>query len=229
MSPRDYKHAAPRATPREANSPRYGSWVSFVSGLGFGLVVAFGVYLWSASLPQPDELVEEARALTAPARHGEAPVATEEEVADLPAQPYEAPRPTFDFYKILPEMEVPVPEWESEAEAAAAAAAAEEASKVETSPDGNESAYVLQVGSFKTFDDAEAAKANLALRGISASVQRVVINGQEVWFRVHIGPLSDAATLRAIRMKLTELDISFILLKLGGESKASAAAPAAAR
>ncbi len=221
MSPRDYKHAAPRTSGREANAPRYGSWVSFVSGLGFGLVVAFGVYLWSASLPQPGELVDDARALTAPDAAGETPptTAAEDALTEATVAPYEAPRPTFDFYKILPEMEVPVPEQEAEAETAVV-----EAPKVETPAEEGSGAYILQVGSFKTFEDAEAAKAKLALRGISAGVQRVVINGQEVWYRVQIGPLSDAATLRAVRMKLTELDISFILLKLAGT--ASAEAPA---
>jgi len=127
---------------------------------------------------------------------------------DINAESYQPPPAKFDFYKILPEMEVPVKDWQMN----------EEAVESDTPPAvlDDAAAYVLQVGSFKNFEDAERAKAGLALRGISANVQRVVINGQDVWFRVHVGPVSDMASLRALRIKLAELDVDFILLKLGG-------------
>lgn len=203
MNPRDYKHSGPRSNGRDAPAPRYGSWVSFVSGLGFGLVVAFGVYLWSATLPSPTELAAKSAAEITDQPH-EAASSTPASSADADV-PYEPPRPKFDFYKILPEMEVPVQEWEL---------ATEDEPRAEKSMvDG---AYVLQVGSFKSFEEADRAKASLALRGITANVQRVVINGQDVWFRVHIGPLTDLESLRVQRMQLIDLNVDFIVLKLGG-------------
>lgn len=198
MQGKDYKHAArPPARgsarggkKRSKSEARPGSWMSFLSGLGIGLVVALAVYLWSGSLPRPAELVDGL-------------------VADVPdhyvdPEPARAlPRPRFDFYKILPEMEVPVPDWE-----------------IPAPGDGDDAGlspgtYVLQVGSFKSFEDADRAKARLALRGIAASIQRVVINGQDVWFRVHVGPYSDEAEIRAMRLKLIENDMDFILLRIG--------------
>ena len=102
-------------------------------------------------------------------------------------------------------MEVPVPEW-----------------KLSDKDDEDEPSlapgiYVLQVGSFKQFDDADHAKARLALRGITARIQRVVINGQDVWFRVHVGPFPRIKDIRAMRIKLIENDMDFILLRIGAE------------
>lgn len=206
MSPRDYKHAARPGSKaagrngggagRSSAAGRTGNWISFASGLATGLVVALGVYLWSGSLPPPASLLDDG--------------ALDTEVSEgypEPAPPL--PRPRFDFYKILPEMEVPVPDWEIGS------------SKKEDGKAGlSAGTYVLQVGSFKSFEDADRAKARLALRGISANIQRVVINGQDVWFRVHVGPFSDEAEIRAMRLKLIENDMDFILLRIGGADAA---------
>ena len=115
------------------------------------------------------------------------------------------PRPKFDFYTILPEIEVSVREWEYSVK------------DDEDEPSLAPGIYVLQVGSFKQFDDADHAKARLALRGITARIQRVLINGQNVWFRVHVGPFSGIKDIRAMRIKLIENDMEFILLRIGAE------------
>jgi hypothetical protein len=195
MTRKDYKNATRTAAkPRE----RQGSWVSFVSGLALGLLFALAVYLWSGSLPPPVSLIGmwDSGSIDQP----------EFEDPDFTSDTsHELPRPKFDFYKILPEMEVPVPQWEL------------------SSNNGDRGTslapgmYVLQVGSFRQFDEADRAKATLALRGISARIQRVVINGQDVWFRVHVGPFSDVADIRAMRVKLIENDMDFILLRIGAE------------
>ncbi|MCB1746219.1 MAG: SPOR domain-containing protein [Gammaproteobacteria bacterium] len=193
MAPRDYKHGSSRDKRKPAAV--HGSWLSFLSGLGVGLLVAFGVYLWSGQLHLPGGGPgnSPAEAYVEPARPSEPAV--------------ELPRPKFDFYKILPEMEVPIPDWElSEREREDRPAPDEEL---------DSGTYLLQVGSFKTHEDADRVKATLALRGISASIQRVVINGQDVWFRVHVGPLSNAEEIRAMRLKLVENDMDFILLRIG--------------
>lgn len=203
MTPRDYKNTNARTARTARTGARPGSWISFVSGLGIGLVVAFGVYLWAAQLPPPATVVSD---LNKHLRGEEA--AFDPSIERAP----ELPRPTFDFYKILPEMEVPIPDWELTEKPAAEAA-------VDTGLAPG--TYVLQVGSFKRFEDADRAKASLALRGIIATIQRVVINGQDVWFRVHVGPLSDISEIRAMRMQLIENDMDFILLRIGGNQAAA--------
>ena len=208
MSPRDYKPAPSRRKKKAAGGARPGSSLSFLSGLGVGLLVAFGVYLWSGRLPLPGQ----DGTPPAPAyRPGETYV----EPGETVAPPAELPRPTFDFYKILPEMEVPIPDWEmNEKRKTEEPAAAPD-------PELDRGTYLLQVGSFQRYEDADRVKATLALRGITASIQRVVINGQDVWFRVHVGPLSSEAEIREMRLKLIENDMDFILLRIG-ETRAAA-------
>lgn len=220
MKDRDYKHASPRAP--KPPTPQ-GSWVSFVSGLGLGLLVALGIYLWSAKLPRPSVVVAgTVEPKVEMPKAGESPP-----VETVETEP-ETPRPKFDFYKILPEMEVPVQEWELNEKAAraqanatppantAAAASAVTATPANPAASAETGAYILQIGSYKQFEEADHAKAKLALQGITANIQRVVINGQNAWFRVHVGPLSDATELRAMRMKLMESNTDFIVLKIGG-------------
>ncbi len=193
MGPKDYKNTA---GPGTKPAPRSGSWISFISGLGVGLLVALAIYLWSERLPPPAALISSIESNLESVDDFDVP-----EI--MPDAGKTLPRPTFDFYKILPEMEVPVPEW------------ALSGDQDDDEPGLAPGTYVLQVGSFKQFEDADRAKARLAFRGISARIQRVVINGQDVWFRVHVGPFSDVADIRAMRVKLIENDMDFILLKIG--------------
>jgi len=226
MAAKDYKHATPRAPKAKPQAP-LGSWVSFVTGLGLGLVVALAVYMWTAKdapppAPQPPAVADAEARVEAP-RVNEPPVGDHAETAEADLEP---PRPKFDFYKILPEMEVPVQDWEKEEKEQKAEKADNTADK-NGKPDANaakqkpasvaeKGAYVLQIGSYKGFEEADQAKARLAMQGIAANIQRVVINGQDVWFRVHVGPVSDANELRAMRLKLQENKTDFIVLKIGG-------------
>jgi hypothetical protein len=191
---RDYKNTA---TKSKAKPRAPGSWMSFISGLGLGLVVAVGVYFLGGGLITPGQSTNR-------------PAETEvEETVALSGLNFEAemeralPKREFDFYKILPEMEIKVPDWEISSP-----------ERKETSEFG-QGTYVLQVGSFKQHADADRAKAELALRGIRAKIHRVVINGQDVWYRVHVGPYSDLTSIRAMRAKLIESGNDFILLEIG--------------
>ncbi|MEX2480576.1 MAG: SPOR domain-containing protein [Gammaproteobacteria bacterium] len=203
MAARDYKNSTGR-TRKPAPAP--GSWVSFISGLGVGLLVAFGVYLWSGHLRMPS---------TTPSAPP-APLLREEPATEPSA---ELPRPTFDFYKILPEMEVPIPDWQPDETGEVSPEDTPEQSAIAADSTAaaplDQGTYLLQVGSFKAFEDADRVKATLALHGITASIQRVVINGQDVWYRVHIGPLSSEEEIRAIRVRLVENNMDSILLRIG--------------
>lgn len=193
---RDYKHAANR---RQRRAPG-GAWLSFLSGIAVGVFVAFVLYLQhskSESEPKtasPSAIVSSATSAAAAAPAPERP----EPEADEPAPP----KPRFDFYTILPEMEVKVPEWQMGTPNAAQPPALEPG------------AYVLQVASFQRFEEADKAKANLALHGIAADIQRVVINGKDTWYRVRIGPFRDIRQVEAMRGKLQQAGMDFMLLKI---------------
>lgn len=186
---RDYKNTAAK---KKAQAKPIGSWVSFISGLAIGLLVAVAVYVLKVGVGDKprNEIADptDSSAVFAGAEF--------KEVLKMPER-------EFDFYKILPETEVKVPDWEIPSPTK------------KDDPAARVGTFMLQVGSFKQFADADRAKAQLALTGIQAKIHRVVINGQDVWYRVHIGPYSDNADLHDMRAKLTASGNDFIILKIG--------------
>jgi cell division protein FtsN len=190
---RDYKNSNPKSKPK---TRALGSWVSFTSGLGVGLLCAVVVYFWQINSPIATARNEAASEPVEKIRSSGA--------VDFDTQMDRAlPKREFEFYKILPETEVKVPDWEI------STPSKKEEDKFK------QGTYVLQVGSFQLHKDADRAKANLALLGIIAKIHRVVINGQDVWYRVHVGPFSDLAKIQSMRSKLVEAGSDFILLKIG--------------
>lgn len=196
---RDYKNAARHRSGKARKAP---PWLSFATGLGIGLFVAFVVFLTRSHPARP---VTPARVATAKP----SPPPTPQVAPDLPEPEAEqtaikpAPhKPRFDFYTILPEMEVKVPD-------------------AQLGDVGNGKApaltpgvYVLQVGSFQRFEEADKAKATLALHGIVADIQKVVINNGDTWYRVRIGPFKDLNEVQTMRAKLTASGMDFMLLRI---------------
>ncbi len=194
----DYKHIS-RAKGAKAPAQKFGALLTFLAGLSIGLLVALAVFLYHyQSLLQgeaPNITVRNSAqdiAATAPA-----PVA-----GDTSASTAEPPAPTFDFYQILPNREVSMSEWEAETPVNDVA---------EPSPDR---LFILQVGSFQTTEAADQIKAELALIGIEADVQRVVINGQDVLHRVRIGPFKNKQAFEDTRQRLIANDLDFVVLNL---------------
>ena len=70
------------------------------------------------------------------------------------------------------------------------------------------------MGSFEQYEAADEVKAQLALLGINADIQRVVINGRDIRHRVRVGPYKDPAKLQEIRDRLLANNFDFMLLKL---------------
>ncbi len=118
----------------------------------------------------------------------------------------------YDFFTVLPEMEVVVPEQElfEKKKAEAAAQAKAESSDTATASDtGN---YILQVGSFRASSDAEQMKARLALQGFTAQTQTVKVN-DETWHRVRIGPVAGARKADEMRGQLSKAGIDSLVMK----------------
>jgi cell division protein FtsN len=198
----DYKHVS-RARPARAPA-RSAALLPFLAGLSIGLLVAFAVFLYHYQ----SLLTGEAPRVTV---HNTAqPAAPAPAPAPAPDAAQEPPAPTFDFYRILPNQKVSMSEWEAEAPAPGDADPAE--GKL----------YILQVGSFKTADAADQTRAQLALIGIEADVQRVVINGQDILHRVRIGPFRDKQAFQETRQRLIANDMDFVVLNLkAGEAEAT--------
>lgn len=109
----------------------------------------------------------------------------------------------YDFFTVLPEMEVVVPEQELSKQREPEDA---------TSADIAQDSYILQVGSFRAASDAEEMKARLALNGVTAQVQQVTVNDQ-TWHRVRVGPVAGAREADDLRRKLQDLDVDSLVMK----------------
>lgn len=187
-------------------------WAMLTIGLIIGLFVAFLVYLDDLDAP-PSSAVE--RGGDGDGR-GVAGAADDDVEAEV-----EGPR--FEFYSILPELEVVVPDMplapeEEEPPPGEAAPPAPDAvmpdapDAPETPRPVREGTYYLQTGSFRKSDQAERLRAEITLLGLEVGVQTVRIDGER-WHRVRVGPFTEADSLRAARQRLRENDIDFLVLR----------------
>lgn len=164
-----------------------GEPMSGTTGFALGVAVGLGIGLAIYLLDRPQP--ENAGAAPAPAstRAGETPPAEQE----------------YDFYEMLPSFEVVVPEREADVKLDAPAAAVEKAG-----------AYVLQVGSYRAYEEADRVRAQLALQGIESKVQRVSVDS-DTWHRVRVGPISDLTELNRVRTRLREAEMDVLVIRVG--------------
>jgi cell division protein FtsN len=216
--PRDYKHHVNTKRKRRPVSP----WLGVMAGLLIGLFVAFLVYIRMqapAVRLQPIPAGKPESIDTGPA-----PVQAENSSGGKPAPPA-PPRPRFDFYTLLPEMEVVIPEEEVDAKveaharaktAASATAPVAESPQKDTRPVEAPDTYFLQVGSFRNGEQAERFKAELALLGLETNIQKVTINNRDTWHRVRVGPFNSLDALDRARKLLGSQGIESTTIKIKG-------------
>ncbi|MEM7304565.1 MAG: SPOR domain-containing protein, partial [Pseudomonadota bacterium] len=109
----------------------------------------------------------------------------------------------FDFYTLLPELEVVVDENTT----------SQSSNNKNASVPKKSGNYVLQVGSFKSNEEADSLKAQLALMGVVTNIEVVNVNGTQ-WHRVRIGPSQSLEQLESTQKKLRAQKIDSILLKV---------------
>ena len=192
---KDYKN-----TPKPKDKTPKGApgWLWMLAGLSIGLFVALLVYLKDyqqagGERAKPAPVVEKGR---------EAPKSAEKKTEK--SKEDSAQKPRFDFYNLLPEMEVFIPEQEIAAER-------------ERSPK-EKVTYYLQVGSFRQFEDADRLRAQLALMNLESHIQRVTVDGksggEQTWHRVRVGPFDSAREMDKIRGRLRAESMDPIVLKI---------------
>ncbi len=115
----------------------------------------------------------------------------------------------FDFYTLLPELEIVIPQEETQPPKQKPSASPATTSKQQTDYKGG---YLLQAGSFQQFNEADSLKARLALIGVEANIQSVEVNKTK-WHRVQIGPSNDRNALEKLRKRLKSSQIDTILLQ----------------
>ena len=179
---RDYKSSSRRR--------RSSGTGGFIVGLGLGLFVAAGIYVYDRIAAHRD---------TGKAR----PTATER-TSRRDEDPAEEPDSKFDFYDMLPKFEVVVPEKKEKGVGLDGG----------TAPIERPGTYVLQAGSYRNLNDADRVRAQLALQGIESRIQRVTVDN-DTWHRVRIGPVTDLAELNKLRKRLAEAEVDAIVVRVG--------------
>ncbi len=184
---RDY---AKRTTTRKPAKKPVGGWVWMLGGLLIGLFIAFLVYLQQQG-------GDSFQGVSLPKFK---PATTDTRAVKKPTIPKAPPKKegiNFDFYSILPEQEVVIPE-----------------SELGNSSKQQEKAnYFLQVGSFKSEEDAQARIAELFLLNLVPSIQKVTVDGGNTWHRVRVGPYVDRRKLDKARRRLQDNGIDFFVIK----------------
>ena len=184
---------------RRPSRQKSHGWVSMLFGLGIGLMIAVGVYFSGYRTPAPlPAVTPQAETPVAPqAASPPPPTSTADEAG---SEPHPASR--FDFYDMLPQVEVVIPDSPRSGERPSSTTDVEDA--------GN---YVLQAGSFTVREDADRMQANLALLGIESRIQSVPID-DDIYHRVRIGPIDELNELNLIRRRLWEADVDTMLLRI---------------
>ena len=133
------------------------------------------------------------------------------EAEDRPAprvektSPEKAPEPEpkikLDYHEVLPNID----EVMSESDLVA------DDEPVEARP---ERRYILQAGSYKSERDAESMKAQLALAGFEAVIQRVKIRFKGTYYRVRLGPYQSKRKLQLHKKQLAKRGINALAIRL---------------
>ncbi|MDR1709022.1 MAG: SPOR domain-containing protein [Candidatus Accumulibacter sp.] len=196
--------------PRRSAGPRRaagGTLFGLCIGLIGGVLIAAAVVWYIHRTPPPFAAkTPPAAPPTAAAPGGAAPGPLA-----LPGKPGDpipktaADKPRFDFYKILPG-ETPGDPRQS----AKAGEPAKEPQDPRTAP--LKEAIFLQTGSFQNAGDADNQKARLAMAGIEAAVEQVMLQ-DKTWYRVRLGPFRKIEEVNTLRGNLAREGIEATIVK----------------
>ncbi len=118
--------------------------------------------------------------------------------------------PTFDFYTLLPEMEVVVDKPKQVEKKTIVSSPPQQTASVKPV---DKISYLIQVGSFKKARDADGLKARLALLGIESKVQTVTIDNAATWHRVQVGPIVGRDEADQLQKQLKKNSIDSLLMR----------------
>src|SRR5713226_1395110 len=180
---------ARRRSPVRRSGKKLPAWALVSLGLVLGLASALLLHLYSSTIFKSGQ--------GGPSRQS-----TELSGAKPGQTSADKPKPRFDFYTILPEIESVLPEREPKKARAADAKPEEEVR------------YALQAASLANFNEADQLKAKLALAGLEARIEKVTIEGKGDFYRVRLGPYTKLEDLEAPTKQLSQLGIKALRLKL---------------
>ncbi|HRC60460.1 MAG TPA: SPOR domain-containing protein [Candidatus Propionivibrio aalborgensis] len=178
-----------------------GMLVGIFLGLVLGVLCAAGVVWYIFKTPPPfSNKGQPSPSAAQQAGATVAPLALPGKPGD--PVPQNGDKPRFDFYKILPGNAEAIPDPKPTEVVK---------DKGEKENMLKESVY-LQTGSFQNVDDADNQKTKLALMGVEASVQQVMLQDR-VWYRVRLGPFRKMDEVNNMRSDLAKQGIEASLVR----------------
>jgi cell division protein FtsN len=195
---------------RSAGGMLFGLFVGLVIGVLASAAVVWYIYRtpppFSTRMQQPPRTAEPRGAQqTAPA--SQAPLA-------LPGKPGDPlpqnDKPRFDFYEILQGNGDALPD--TGPAKGPSEARSGEAGRTRDGKDALKEAVFLQTGSFVSANDADNQKAMLAMMGIEAAVQQVMLQNK-VWYRVRLGPFRKLEEVNTLRAELARQGVEANIVK----------------
>ena len=182
-------------------------WVWLFTGVIGGLFVAFLFHLAQVQM-------EQGRAGGGDRTVAEKPQ-PEEKDSDGTAKD---DQPKFDFYAVLPKMEVIVPKGEGDEPETSRGGnnntAGGEKSADKPVAGRHDKRFLLQAGSFRNEKDADRRRAELILKGYQARIQPVDMDNGDTWHRVMIGPYDNINTLHRAQDKLAANGVETLPIQL---------------
>ena len=189
----------PKRAPAKKKSAG-GTLVGLFIGLVLGIVGAAAVVWYINKMPAPFKPQQAPATPAASADNGKSAGTP----APLPGKPGDpVPEKRFQFYDILP--------GKAEAKVDPAAAPAKDGKEAKEKEAPKEAIF-LQAGSFQNAGDADNQKAKLALLGMEASIQQVMVQ-DKTWFRVRLGPYARIEEVNKVRSELAKQGIEAALVK----------------
>ena len=179
-----YRTSSKRGT-RPAGAPVW-RWVR--AALVIGIFSTFLVFLRSQNPAEDSAVVESVE---------QTPVKPMEKTQTGVSIPE---KPRFEFYTILPEFEVEIPETEIKIRK-------HEEKRGKAGP----GRYLLQVGSFRIYKEADKLKAKLAMLGIESTIETTKVE-DTTWNRVKLGPYRSLNAVDRLRKKLRQNQIDAIVV-----------------
>lgn len=202
-----------------APAPGVPGWVWLIVGLSIGLAVAAVTWVGRSTAPVKigsGPVPADATNATADAARPAAKDDSKKVVAVPPKQPSR-----FAFYEMLPSYEVVIPR-DSGKQAATPQQPRQPAASPApdtTPPDVKQALaepgqYLIQVGAYRSREEADKNRASLALIGVESRIEQVTIDQKDTWYRVRIGPQATLAKAQEILDRLEANDIKGMLVKV---------------
>jgi cell division septation protein DedD len=212
-------------TPRQDDSPLKDSVTWILAGIALGLIIGL-VYLLKTPAennneqiatqpPQVTPQTQQTPSQTSTENNAQARARLDQTIENrMQASIDDNDEPSFTYYAMLPNLEVEIPVTiPTEPVKKINKPQKKETAKVEKKPTKiKKGTYILQVGAFKTANEASRMKSKMQAMGINAYTEQTVVKGVS-WHRVRIGPIPDT-NVEGYRQKLHAKGVGFYLKKI---------------